>query len=49
MRTPVIITVVGLPGAGKTEATTRFVKHQFVRVGFTESSMKKATMSSSHL
>jgi dephospho-CoA kinase len=36
MKTPVIIAVVGLPGAGKTEATTRFVKHHFVRVGFND-------------
>jgi dephospho-CoA kinase len=36
MKTPAVIAVVGLPGAGKTEATTRFVKHQFVRVGFND-------------
>jgi dephospho-CoA kinase len=36
MNAPVIIAVVGLPGAGKTEATTRFVAHQFVRVGFND-------------
>jgi dephospho-CoA kinase len=36
MKTPIVIAVVGLPGAGKTEATTRFVKHQFVRVGFND-------------
>jgi dephospho-CoA kinase len=36
MSTPVIIAVVGLPGAGKSEATTRFLKHQFVRVGFND-------------
>jgi hypothetical protein len=36
MKTPIIIAVVGLPGAGKTEATARFVKHQFARVGFND-------------
>jgi dephospho-CoA kinase len=36
MKTPVVIAVVGLPGAGKTEATARFVNHQFVRVGFND-------------
>ncbi|MFI5460298.1 MAG: AAA family ATPase [Isosphaerales bacterium] len=36
MKTPVVIAVVGLPGAGKTEASARFVKHQFVRVGFND-------------
>jgi dephospho-CoA kinase len=36
MKTAVIIAVVGLPGAGKTEATTRFVKQQFFRVGFND-------------
>ena len=36
MKTPAVIAVVGLPGAGKTEATTRFVEQQFVRVGFND-------------
>jgi dephospho-CoA kinase len=36
MKTPIIVAVVGLPGAGKTEATSRFVKQQFVRVGFND-------------
>jgi dephospho-CoA kinase len=36
MKTPVVIAVVGLPGAGKSQATTRFVKHQFVRIGFND-------------
>jgi len=36
LKTPVVIAVVGLPGAGKTEASARFVKHQFVRVGFND-------------
>jgi len=36
MKTPVVIAVVGLPGAGKTETSARFVKHQFVRVGFND-------------
>ena len=36
MSMPIIIAVVGLPGAGKSEATKRFLKHQFVRVGFND-------------
>jgi len=36
MKTPVVIAVVGLPGAGKTETLAPFVKHQFVRVGFND-------------
>jgi dephospho-CoA kinase len=36
MAKPIVIAVVGLSGAGKTEATTRFVKHQFVRVAFND-------------
>jgi dephospho-CoA kinase len=36
MTPPSAVAVVGLPGAGKSEATTRFVKHRFVRVAFND-------------
>jgi dephospho-CoA kinase len=36
MKTPVIIALVGLPGAGKSEATTCVGKHRFVRIGFND-------------
>lgn len=36
MKTVAVIAVVGLSGAGKTEATRRFVKHGFFRVGLND-------------
>ena len=36
MRKPIVIAVVGLPGSGKSEATSRFVGRDFYHVGFND-------------
>lgn len=37
MQKPLIIAIVGLLGSGKSEATSRFIEHDFARVGFNDS------------
>src|SRR3989344_2965827 len=36
MKRPIIIAIVGLPGAGKSEATAYFLKSGFAKVGFND-------------